>query len=148
MTAVAPVVIKYNGAWVGWTGLEDFDVSRRSENTSTSREMLKDFDVSRGPGLLRLRGSWGFRGCGTLGRVQRRFTENDRCRPSRFYKPRRGGADPAGPAGDHRDLPRPGHAKVFGGRGRGGCSGDESLGRPRLSSSCKPNPFLPFGSCR
>ena len=28
MTAVAPVVIKYNGAWVGWTGLDDFDVDK------------------------------------------------------------------------------------------------------------------------
>ena len=28
VTAVAPVVIKYNGAWVGWTGLDDFDVDK------------------------------------------------------------------------------------------------------------------------
>ena len=28
VTAVAPVVIKYNGAWVGWTGLDDFDVEK------------------------------------------------------------------------------------------------------------------------
>ena len=28
VTAVAPVVIKYNGAWVGWTGLDDFDFAK------------------------------------------------------------------------------------------------------------------------
>ncbi len=27
MTAVAPVVIQCSGIWVGWTGLEDFDVA-------------------------------------------------------------------------------------------------------------------------
>ena len=25
---MAPVVIKYNGAWVGWTGLDDFDFAK------------------------------------------------------------------------------------------------------------------------
>jgi trehalose 6-phosphate synthase/phosphatase len=28
VTAVAPVVIKCSGIWVGWTGLDDFDLSK------------------------------------------------------------------------------------------------------------------------